>query len=154
LLLAPWGGRQMITTLIEATTSALSTASGEKVSVTTLPAPSVHVDGVSVRRAFEGFASVQDQLNPLVEQFPGWDREYTRFSAGDVQIVLLCSLEHVKQQPRVNILESPIWKALAAALCPEQGRSIPVRDLYNWKRDGHIYERYLVSLLCAVAEAL
>lgn len=75
LLLVPWGGGQVIDAWIEATTRALHMAMGEEVRRTTMPAPCVHVDGVSVRRAFEGFASVQDQLNPLVEQFPGWGRE-------------------------------------------------------------------------------
>lgn len=154
MLLVPWGGEQMTDTLIKATISALHAASGEQVSTTLIPVPSAHVDGVSVRRAFEGFASVQDQLNPLVKQFPGWDGEYTRFAAGDAQIVLLRSLEHVSQQPRENALEASILRSLAAALCPDQGRTMPVRDLYSCKRDGHIYGRYLVSLLCVVAELL
>jgi hypothetical protein len=112
LLLVPWGGGQVIDAWIEATTRALHMAMGEEVRGTTMPAPCVHVDGVSVRRAFEGFASVQDQLNPLVEQFPGWGREYACFSAGDAKIVLLHSLECMSQQARRNALEVSIVKAL------------------------------------------
>src|SRR5260370_1728269 len=93
---------------------------GEEVRRTTMPAPYVHVDGVSVRRAFEGFASVQDQLNPLVEQFPGWGREYACFSAGDAKIVLLHSLECTSHQARQHALEASIVKSLTATLSSTQ----------------------------------
>ncbi len=129
-------------------------AMGEEVRRTTMPAPCVHVDGVSVRRAFEGFVSVQDQLNPLVEQFPGWGREYACFSAGEAKIVLLHSLECTSQQPRRNALEASIVKALTAALCSTQVSLTPASDLAQWKKDGHIYAHYLISLLCAVTESL
>ena len=121
---------------------------------TTMPAPCVHVDGVSVRRAFEGVASVQDQLNSLVEQFPGWGSAYTCFSAGDAKIVLLHSPQCTRQQPPQNALEASIVKALTAALCSTQVRLTPASDLVQWKKDGHIYAHYLVSLLCAVTESL
>ncbi len=119
-----------------------------------MPAPYVHVDGGSVRRAFEGFASVQDQLNPLVEHFPGWGRAYVCFSAGDAKIVLLHSPESMSQQPRRNALEASIVKALTAALCSTQVSLTPASDHAQWKKDGHIYEHYLVALLCAVIESL
>ncbi len=154
LLLVPWGGGQVIDAWIEATTSALHRAMGEEVRRTTMPAPYVHVDGVSVRRAFEGFASVQDQLNPLVEQFPGWGREYACFSAGDAKIVLLHSLECTSQQARQHALEASIVKALTAALCSTQVSLTPASDHAQWKKDGHIYAHYLVALLCAVTESL
>ncbi len=160
LLLVPWGGGevgqvgQVLDAWIEATTSALHRAMGEEVRRTTMPAPYVHVDGVSVRRAFEGFASVQDQLNPLVEHFPGWGRAYVCFSAGDAKIVLLHSPESMSQQPRRNALEASIVKALTAALCSTQVSLTPASDHAQWKKDGHIYEHYLVALLCAVIESL
>ncbi len=154
LLLVPWGGGQVIDAWIEATTSALHRAMGEEVRRTTMPAPYVHVDGVSVRRAFEGFASVQDQLNPLVEQFPGWGRTYTCFSAGDAKIALLHSPKCTRQQPRRNALEASTVKALTAALCSTQVSLTPASDLAQWKKDGHIYAHYLISLLCAVTESL
>jgi hypothetical protein len=154
LLVVPWGAGQALDAWIEATTSALHIAMGEEVCRTTMPAPRVHVDGVSVRRALEGFASVQDQLNPLVEQFPCWGREYTCFCAGDAKIVLLHSLECMRQQPRRNALEASIMKALTAALCSTQVRLAPASNLTQWKKDGHIYAHYLVSLLCALTESL
>lgn len=119
-----------------------------------MPAPCVHVDGVSVRRAFEGFASVQEQLNPLVEQFPGWGREYACFSAGDAKIVLLHSPEWMSQQARRNALEVSIVKALTAALCSTQVSLTPASDHAQLKKDGHIYAHYLVALLCAVTASL
>ena len=114
----------------------------------------VHVDGVSVRSAFSGFASVQEQLNPLVEQFPGWGREYTCFVAGDAKIVLLHAPEWMSQQARRNALEASIVKALTAALCSTQVSLTPASDLARWKKDGHIYAHYLVALLCAVTASL
>jgi hypothetical protein len=154
LLLVPWGGGQAVDAWIEATSSALQITMGEEVRRTTMASPCVHVDGVSVRRAFEGYASVQDQLNPLVEQFPGWGRTYICFSAGDAKIVLLHSPECTRQQPRRNALEASIVKALTAALCSTQMSLTPASDLAQWKKDGHIYAHYLVSLLCAVTESL
>ncbi len=154
LLLVPWGGGQVLDAWIEATTRALHMAMGEEVRRTTMPTPCVHVDGVSVRRAFEGFASVQDQLNPLVEQFPGWGREYACFSAGDAKIVLLHSPEWMSQQARRNALEVSIVKALTAALCSTQVSLTPASARSQWEKDGHIYAHYLVALLCAVTESL
>lgn len=154
LLLVPWGNGQVSDAWIEATTSALHMAMGEEVLRTTMPAPCVHVDGVSVRRAFEGFASVQDQLNPLVEQFPGWGREYVCFSAGDAQIVLLHSLESMSQQVQQNALEVSIVRALTVALCSPQVHFASASACAQWEKDGHIYARYLAALLCAVAESL
>ena len=154
LLLVPWGGGQALDTWIEATIRALHMAMGEEVLRTMMPAPCVHVDGVSVKRAFGGFASVQDQLNPLVEQFPGWGREYTCFSAGDAKIVLLHSPEWMRQQPWQNGSEVSIVKALTAAFCSTQVNLTPASNLARWKKDGHIYGHYLVALLCAVTESL
>jgi hypothetical protein len=157
LLLVPWGGGQVGQVLdawIEATTRALHRAMGEEVRRTTMSAPCVHVDGVSVRRAFEGFASVQEQLNPLVEQFPGWGREYACFSAGEAKIVLLHSPEWMSQQPRRHALEASIVKALTAALCSTQVSLTPASDHAQWEKDGHIYAHYLVALLCAVTASL
>lgn len=154
LLLVPWGDGQMTDALIEATTRALYAATGEEVSTTTISAPCVHVDGVSVKRAFEGFSSVQDQLNPLVEQFPGWDHEYTCFSSADAKIVLLRSINCMRLQPQGNAMKLTIMKALAAAFCPDQVWTVPVNALNQWERDGHIYARYLVSLLSATMESL
>jgi hypothetical protein len=155
LLLVPWGGGgQALDAWIEATTSALQRAMGEQVRRTTMPAPCVHVDGVSVRRAFEGFASVQEQLNPLVEHFPGWGREYACFSAGDAKIVLLHAPEWMSQQARRHALEVSIVKALTAALCSTQVSLTPASARSQWEKDGHIYAHYLVALLCAVTASL
>jgi hypothetical protein len=154
LLLVPWGGEHVIDAWIEATTRALHMAMGEEVRRTTMPAPCVHVDGVSVRRAFEGFASVQDQLNPLVEQFPGWGRAYACFSAGEAKIVLLHAPECLSQQARRNALEVSIVKALTAALCSTQVSLTPASARSQWEKDGHIYAHYLVALLCAVTASL
>jgi len=157
LLLVPWSGGQVGQVLdawIEATTRALHMAMGEEVRRTTMPAPCVHVDGVSVRRAFEGFASVQEQLNPLVEQFPGWGREYACFSAGDAKIVLLHAPEWMSQQARRNALEVSIVKALTAALCSTQVSLTLASARSQWEKDGHIYAHYLVALLCAVTASL
>jgi len=154
LLLVPWGDGQMTDALIEATTRALYAATGKEVSTLTISAPCVHVDGVSVKRAFEGFSSVQDQLNPLVEQFPGWDHEYTCFSAADAKIVLLRSINCMRLQPRGNTMKLTIMKALAAAFCPDQVMTMPVSTLNQWERDGLIYAHYLVSLLSAALEPL
>ena len=154
LLLVPWGGGQALDAWTEATTSALQRAMGEEVRRTTMPAPYVHVDGVSVRRAFEGFASVQDQLNPLVEQFPGWGREYACFSAGDAKIVLLHAPQGMSQQPRQHALEASSVKALTAALCSTQVSLTPASARSQWEKDGHIYAHYLVALLCTVTASL
>src|SRR5258708_18042782 len=129
-------------------------AMGEEVRRTAMPGPCVHVDGVSVRRAFEGFVSVQDQLNPLVEQFPGWGREYACFSAGEAKIVLLHSLECTSQQPRRNALEASIVKALTAALCSTQVTLTPATDHAQCNKAGHIYPHYLVPLLSPLTPAL
>jgi len=154
LLLVPWGDQPITGMLIEAATAALRTATGEEISIMTLPAPRVHVDGVSVRRALEGFASVQEQLSYVVEQFPGWSREYTCLSAGKAKIVLLRSTEGAGRRFRGNTLEMSAMKALTAALCPDHMDTLPASELYQWKRDGHIYAHYLVSLLSMVTEKL
>ena len=135
----PWGGGQALDAWIEAILGALHVAMGEEVHRTMMSAPYVHVDGVSVRSAFSGFASVQEQLNPLVEQFPGWGREYTCFVAGDAKIVLLHSPESMRQQPGQHRSEASIVRALTAAFCSTQAGLAPASNPTRWKKDGHIW---------------
>ena len=71
LLLVPWGGRQEMGPLVETALLALSTMTGEAVSQAELALPHVHVEGVSARRALGGLSSIQTQLSPLLEAFPG-----------------------------------------------------------------------------------
>ncbi len=154
LLLAPWGGRQSMSSLIEPVLLALSGVTGEAVSRTEIALPLVHVDGVSVRSGFEGLSSIQAQLGPLVEAFPGWGRTWTRLSAGEVKIVLLRSGVWTEQPSRVATWEAPTMKALTAALCLQQAGFMTASERSRWQRDGEIYMHYLVSLLCAAAELL
>jgi hypothetical protein len=133
---------------------ALSTVTGEAVSRTEMALPHVHVDGVSARSVFEGFVSIQAQLSPLMEAFPGWDRTWTRLSAGDVKLVLLRSGEWTKQPSKRAAWEIPAMKALTAALCPQQAGFMTASEHSRWQRDGEIYAHYLVSLLCAATEFL
>jgi len=89
LLLVPWGGRQRTVALVESVLKALSTWTWKVVSRTELALPHVHVDGISARSVFGGLSSIETQLGPLLEAFPGWDRTWTRLAAGDVTICLL-----------------------------------------------------------------
>jgi hypothetical protein len=154
LLLVPWGDRQSMGSLLKPAQLALCTVTGEEVSQTEMALPHVHVDGVSARGAFEGLVSIQAQLSPLLEAFPGWDRTWTRLSAGDVKLVLLRSGEWTKHPSQSAAWETPTMKALTAALCPQQTGFMTASERSRWQRDGEIYAHYLVSLLCAATEFL
>ena len=154
LLLVPWGDRQSMGSLLKPAHLALSTVTGEAVSRTGMALPHVHIDGVSARSVFEGFVSIQAQLSPLMEAFPGWDRTWTRLSAGDVKLVLLRSGEWTKYLSQGAAWEMPTMKALTAALCPQQAGFMTASERSRWQRDGEIYAHYLVSLLCAATEFL
>lgn len=155
LLLVPWGGRQEMGPLVETALLALSTVTGEAVSQAELALPHVHVEGVSARRALGGLSSIQTQLSPLLEAFPGWDRSWIRLSAGKVTILLLRSGKVTKQPSQAPAAwEGPTMKALAAAMCPLQEGIITASERLRWQRDGEIYARYLVSLLGAATDFL
>ncbi len=154
LLLIPWGGRRHMGSLLELAHRALSTATGETVSVIEMTLPHVHVDGVSARGSFEGYVNIQAQLSPLIEAFPGWDRRWTRLSAGDMRIVLLRTSEWTAQPFRNSAWEKPTIKALTAALCPQHAGFMMASERSRWQRDGEIYANYLASLLCAATNFL
>ena len=154
LLLIPWGGRRRMGSLLELGHRALSTATRETVSVIELTLPHVHVDGVSARDAFEGYVSIQAQLSPLMEAFPGWDRTWTRLSAGNMRIVLLRTSEWTAQPFRDSAWEKPTIKTLTAALCPQHAGFMSASERSRWQRDGEIYANYLASLLCAATDFL
>ena len=154
LLLVPWGGRQRTGALVEPVLRALSAVTGEVVSRTELALPHIHVDGVSARSVFGGLSSIETQLGPLLEAFPGWDRTWTRLSAGDVTILLLRSGEWTEHLSRAAAWEMPTRKALTAALCPQQTGFMTASERYRWQRDGEIYAHYLISLLCAATDSL
>jgi hypothetical protein len=154
LLLVPWGGRQSTGTLVAPVLRALSFVTGEVISRTELALPHVHVDGVSARSVFGGLSSIETQLGPLLEAFPGWDRTWTKLSAGDVMILVLRSGGLTAQPSLTAAWESPTRKALAAALCPQQVGFMTTSDRSRWQRDGEIYAHYLISLLCAAMDFL
>jgi hypothetical protein len=154
LLLIPWGGRRHMGSLLELAHRALCTATGETVSVIEMTLPHVHVDGVSARGSFEEYVSIQAQLSPLMEAFPGWDRTWTRLSAGDMRIVLLRTSEWTAQLFRNSAWEMPTIKALTAALCPQHAGFMNASERSRWQRDGEIYANYLASLLCAATDFL
>ncbi|TMD42569.1 MAG: hypothetical protein E6I93_20080 [Chloroflexi bacterium] len=155
LLLVPWGGRQGMGPLAESAMLALSTVTGEAVSQAELALPHVQVEGVSARSALGGLSSIQTQLGPLLEAFPGWDRSWVRLSAGKTTILLLRSGKGTEQpSPVATAWEEPTLKALAATLCPQQAGIMTARERLRWQRDGDIYARYLVSLLGAATDFL
>jgi hypothetical protein len=155
LLLVPWGGRQGMGPLVESALLALTTVTGEAVSRAELAVPPVHVEGVSARSGLGGLSSIQTQLGPLLEAFPGWDRSWVRLSAGQGTILLLRSGKGTEQpSPAAAAWEGPTVKALAAALCPQQAGIMTASERSRWQRDGEIYARYLVSLLGAATDFL
>jgi hypothetical protein len=154
LLLVPWGARQRMGSLLEPAQRAICTATGEPVSLTELTLPHVHVDGLSARDAFEGYRSIQAQLSPLLEAFPGWDRRWVRLAAGNVRIVLLRTSEWTEQLLRSAAWEKPTIKALTAALDLQSAGFMTASERSRWQRDGQIYSHYLASLLCAAADFL
>ena len=154
LLLVPWGGRQRMESLLELARLALSTVTGDAISLTEIALPHVQVDGVSARGAFEGYISIQAQLSPLMKAFPGWDCTWAMLSAGDVKIVLLRTSEWTEQLLRSVAWEMPTIKALTAALCPQHTGFMTASERSRWQRDGQIYAHYLASLLCAATDLL
>ena len=116
--------------------------------------PPVHVDGISARSVFGGLSSVQTQLCPLLEAFPGWDRTWLRLSAGQVRIVLLRSGEGSAPSSPSAAWERPTIKALMAALCPQYAEVMTPSERSRWQRDGEIYARFLVALLGVATEFL
>lgn len=154
LLLVPWGGRQSTGSLIKPVQRALSAKTGEAVSRTEMALPPVHVDGISARSVFGGLSSVQTQLGPLLEAFPGWDRTWIRLSAGQVHIVLLRSGEGRAPSSPSAAWEIPTIKALTAALCPHHAGVMTASERSRWQRDGEIYARFLVALLGSATEFL
>jgi hypothetical protein len=141
--------------LVESALLALSTVTGEAVALAELAQPHVHVEGVSARSALGGLSSIETQLDPLLEAFPGWDRSWIRLSAGKVKILLLRSGKGIEQpSPAATAWEGPTVKALAAALCPQQAGIMTASERSHWQRDGEIYARYLVSLLGAAMDFL
>jgi hypothetical protein len=89
LLLVSWGARQRMGSLLELTQRALCTATGELVCLTELPFPHIHVDGLAARGAFDGYRSIQAQLSPLLEAFPGWDRRWVRLACAGPRVIPL-----------------------------------------------------------------
>jgi hypothetical protein len=154
LLLVPWGGRQRTGSLIKPVLRALSAITEEAVSQTAMALPLVHVDGISARTVFGGLSSVQTQLGPLLEAFPGWDRTWIRLSSGQVRIVLLRSGAGRAPSSQPAAWEIPTIKALTAALCPHHAGLMTPIERSRWQRDGEIYSRFLVSLLGAATEFL
>jgi len=155
LLLVPWGGRKGMGPLVESALLALTTVTGEAVSRAELAVPDVHVEGVSARSALGGLSSIQTQLGPLLEAFPGWDRSWVRLSAGKVTILVLRSGKGIEQLSQAKVAwEEPTVKALATALCPQQAGIMTAGERSRWQRDGEIYARYLVSLLGAATDFL
>jgi hypothetical protein len=155
LLLVPWGGRQGMGPLVESALLALTTVTGETVSLAELAVPHVHVEGVSARSALGGLSSIQTQLGPLLEAFPGWDRSWVKLSAGKVTILLLRSGKGTAQPSKAAAAwEGATVKALAAALCPQQAGVMTASERSRWQRDGEIYARYLISLLGAATDFL
>jgi hypothetical protein len=154
VLLVPWGGGHRTGSLIEPARKVLSAVTGEEVSLTEMALPPVHVDGISSRSVFGGLSSVQTQLGPLLEAFPGWDRTWTRLSAGQVHIVLLRSGEGTVQHSQIAVWERPTIQALIAALCPQHTGFMTASERSVRQRDGEIYARYLASLLSAATEFL
>jgi hypothetical protein len=154
LLLVPWGGGQSTGSLIEPVQRALAAKTGEAVSWTEMALPPVHVDGISARSVFGGLSSVQTQLCPLLEAFPGWDRTWLRLSAGQVRIVLLRSGEGSAPSSPSAAWERPTIKALMAALCPQYAEVMTPSERSRWQRDGEIYARFLVALLGVATEFL
>jgi hypothetical protein len=140
--------------LLELARRALGAATGEQVSLTELTVPHVHVDGLLARGAFDGYSSIQAQLSPLVEAFPGWDHTWARLTAGDVRIVLLRTSEWTKQLPRSAAWEKPTIKALTVALDPQRAGFMTASERSRWQNDGEIYTHYLAALLCAAADLL
>jgi hypothetical protein len=119
-----------------------------------LALPPVHVDGISERTVFGGLSGIQTQLGPLLEAFPGWDRSWIRFSAGQVRIMLLRSDEGREPSSLSAAWEIPTIKALTAALCPHHAGLMTPSERSRWQRDGEIYSRFLVALIGAATEFL
>ncbi len=154
LLLVPWGGGQRTGSLSEPVHKALAAKTGEAVSRTEIALPTVHVDGISARTVFGGLSSVQTQLGPLLEAFPGWDRTWIKLSAGQVRIVLLRSGEGTAPSSPSSAWERPTIKALTAALCPHHAGVMSPSERSRWQRDGEIYARFLVALMGVATEFL
>ena len=154
LLLVPWGGGHSEGSLIEPVKRALAATTGEAVSRTEMALPLVHVEGISARSVFGGLSSVQSQLGPLLEAFPGWDRSWIRLSAGQVRIVLLRSGEGRAPSSPSAAWERPTIKALTAALCPHHLGVMTPSERSRWQRDGEVYARFFVALLGAATEFL
>jgi len=154
LVLVPWGSKQRADSLIEPVMKALSIMTGEAVCRTEMALPQVHVDGISVRTALEGLASIQTQLGPLVAAFPGWGRTWIRLSAGEVKIVLPCIESWTEQQSQAAARKRATLKALTAVLCPHQMEGMTANECSRWQQDGAIYAHYLVALLCAATALL
>jgi hypothetical protein len=153
LLLVPWG-KLGLDSLLEPARFTLSTMSGEAVSLTEMALPHVHVEGVSARSALEGLSSIQTQLRPLLEAFPGWNRSWIRLSTSEMKVVLLRSGGWTTPPSQTAVWEMPTMKALTAALSPQQAGFMTASERWRWQRDGQIYAHYLVSLLCAATEFL
>jgi hypothetical protein len=154
VLLVPWGGRQSAGSLLEPVQRALAAITGEAIARTEMVLPSVHVDGISARTVFGGLSTVQTQLGPLLEAFPGWDRTWIRLSAGQVRIVLLRSGEGTAPSSQSAAWETFTIKALTAALCPHHAEVMTSSERSRWQRDGELYARFLVALLGAATEFL
>jgi hypothetical protein len=151
VLLVPWDSRQSTGSLIEPVHRALSAVTGEAVGRTEMALPPVHVEGISARTVFGGLSSIQTQLGPLLEAFPGWDRTWIRLSAGPVRLVLLRSHE-----ARAPSSPSAAWErpTITAALCPHHAEVMKPSERSRWQRDGEIYARYLLALLGAATAFL
>jgi hypothetical protein len=154
VLLVPWGGGQSAGSMSEPVQRALAATTGEAVSRTEMALPPVHVEGISARTVFGGLSSVQSQLGPLLEAFPGWDRTWIRLSAGQVRIVLLRSGEGRASSSSSAAWERPTIKALTTALCPHLAGVMTPSECSRWQRDGEIYARFLVALLGVATEFL
>ena len=149
IVLVPWCLQDASANLISSVASMLQQASPDKLDITTMQRPVLHVHGASPMGPLGGLIHVQERLDPYVALLPGWGKVYTRMQSGLANILLLCARQtYTPLQGNKDI--SPLEIALLHELCPGQGeRGLPRLDAML-VRDGAIYAGYLVQLLRVV----
>ena len=157
LFLLPWCLQEATADLIDGATTALRQTGEGKVDLTTLPRPTVAVQGILPMGPLGGFIPVQERLDRLVALVPGWHTVYTCLRGEQATIIVPHALPEQQRLCCLSCgdLAAQLEMGLFAALCPAhlnpEAYLLDERPC-RWRQDGAIFAAYLAQLLCGALD--
>jgi hypothetical protein len=155
LFLLPWCLQEAAAGLFDGATRALRQTGESQVDLTTLPRPTVAVQGILPMGPMGGFIPVQERLDRLVALVPGWHTVYTCLHGERAAIIVPHALPNQPCRQPGGDLAAQLEMGLFAALCPAHLN--PETYLLDdrpcrWRQDGAIFAAYLAQLLCGAID--